>query len=153
MPQAVRRKTKQAEAVSEYLSGRDNFVSAQDLHAELRTQGHSVGLATVYRILQRMAEDGEVDVVRAEDTEALYRKCGTAEEEHHHHMVCRSCGFAAEFEAPDVEKWMEGLAQENGFTNTTHVVEMYGTCRDCAGGSETHSDEQHVPEQPSETQE
>ena len=55
--------------------------------------GTRVGLATVYRNLQAMALDGEVDVIRTPEGEAVYRSCST---DHHHHVVCRSCGLAVE---------------------------------------------------------
>ena len=77
----------------------DDFTSAQDLHARLRTEGHKVGLATVYRALQTLADQGQVDVLRTDDGEAVYRRCSTGA--HHHHLVCRSCGRTVEVEGPD----------------------------------------------------
>ena len=89
----VRRHTRQRAAVVAALGRRGGFVSAQDLHAALRADGDTVGLATVYRSLQALSEDGQVDVRRTADGEALYRRCSTG---HHHHLVCRSCGAAVE---------------------------------------------------------
>ena len=60
------------------LAGVEEFRSAQELHALLRDAGERVGLATVYRTLQAMAADGEVDVLRTADGEAVYRACCTA---------------------------------------------------------------------------
>jgi len=44
--------------------GCDEFRSAQEIHAALGGSGTRVGLATVYRNLQAMVADGEVDVIR-----------------------------------------------------------------------------------------
>ncbi|MDE9367551.1 Fur family transcriptional regulator [Luteipulveratus sp. YIM 133132] len=123
-----RRPTRQRSAVTGLLSELDDFTSAQDLHAQLRSQGDSVGLATVYRTLQSMAADGEVDVLRTDDGEAVYRQCSTG---HHHHLVCRSCGSTVEVEGPAVERWAEAISAEHGFVDVTHTVEIFGTCRDC----------------------
>ena len=68
----------------------------------LGRRGETVGLATVYRTLQRLAEAGEVDMLRTEDGEAIYRRCSDT---HHHHLVCRSCGATVEVEGPAVERW------------------------------------------------
>ena len=61
-----RRLTRQQSAVADALGGVDDFTSAQDLHARLRTDGHKVGLATVYRALQTLADQGQVDVLRTD---------------------------------------------------------------------------------------
>src|SRR5699024_9136283 len=63
----------------------------------MRSTGTPIGLATGYRILQALAEAGEVDVVRTGDGEALYRLCRSTE--HHHHLLCRRCGRAVELDA------------------------------------------------------
>lgn len=83
------RPTKQRLAVLEALGSVDDFRSAQEVHEILSSFGSSVGLATVYRTLQLYADQGDVDVLRREDGEAIYRRCS---ETHHHHLVCRSCG-------------------------------------------------------------
>ena len=122
------RSTRQRTAVARALAETDGFRSAQDLHAALRDE---VGLTTVYRTLQTMAEAGEVDVLRTDDGEAVYRRCATVE--HHHHLVCRSCGATVEVAGPAVEQWADAVAAEHGFTGVSHTLEVFGTCRACAG--------------------
>ncbi|AKU16571.1 Fur family transcriptional regulator [Luteipulveratus mongoliensis] len=124
----TRRPTRQRTAVSGMLSELDDFTSAQDLHARLRSQGDAVGLATVYRTLQTMAADGEVDVLRTDDGEAVYRQCSTG---HHHHLVCRDCGATVEVDGPTVERWAERIGVENGYRDVTHTIELFGTCQAC----------------------
>ena len=68
-------------------------------------EGESVGLSTVYRHLQALADDGLVDVIQTPDGETTYRYCGEAGSGHHHHLVCRACGRAEEIEGPAIEKW------------------------------------------------
>lgn len=124
-----RRSTRQRTAVSQALDSADGFRSAQDLHAELRSRGDAVGLTTVYRTLQAMADAGEVDVLRTDDGESVYRRCGDT---HHHHVVCRSCGRTVEVEGPAVERWAQEVARAHGFTEVSHTVEVFGRCRDCS---------------------
>lgn len=96
----------------------------------LKHRGDSVGLTTVYRTLQSLADAGEVDVLRTTEGEAVYRRCNS--EEHHHHLVCRACGKAVEVEGPAVEKWADAIAAEHGFVDVAHTIEIFGTCGDCA---------------------
>ncbi len=122
------RSTPQRLAVLGALSSVDDFRSAQEVHEILSTSGSSVGLATVYRTLQLYAETGDVDVLRREDGEAIYRRCS---ETHHHHLVCRSCGATVEVEGPAVERWTTTMAAEHGFTDVSHTLEIFGTCATC----------------------
>lgn len=129
-PQAAVRVTRQRRAVQAAMAVQADFVSTQDLHAILRERGESVSLATTYRILQSMSETGEVDVLRSEDGESIYRQC--AAEHHHHHLVCRSCGATVELEAPEIERWTSQTAQRHGFTQADHTIEIVGLCAECS---------------------
>jgi Fur family transcriptional regulator, ferric uptake regulator len=123
------RVTKQRLAVSAALDELPDFVSTQELHRILHERGTSVSLATSYRILQSLADDGLVDVLRNADGEAVYRRCAVTG--HHHHLLCRNCGKAVEVEAPAVEAWAARIAQEHGFTEVEHTVEIFGLCPEC----------------------
>ncbi|WP_462417748.1 Fur family transcriptional regulator [Kytococcus sp. Marseille-QA3725] len=124
------RRTRQQTAVLEALSDRSDFVAAQQLHAAMSQDGQKVALATVYRALQAFDEAGEVDTLLTEAGETLYRACDT--ELHHHHLVCRECGNTVEIDGPAVEQWSEQIAAEHGFSEVTHIVELYGRCASCA---------------------
>jgi Fur family ferric uptake transcriptional regulator len=128
-----RRETRQRTAVREALDDVQKFVSAQQLHARLRAAGHGVGLATVYRALQHLAADGDVDVLRTPDGEATYRRCSSG---HHHHLVCRACRLTVEVDSIAVERWTQRIAEENGFADVEHVVEVLGTCARCAASAD-----------------
>ena len=130
MVTAPRRNTSQRASILEVLAGTDEFVSAQDLHGSLRSAGSSIGLATVYRALSDMATAGEVDTLRNQHGEILYRRCG--ESQHHHHLVCRICGRTEEVTAPGVERWAKAVADEYGFVDINHEIELYGVCAECA---------------------
>ena len=126
---AVReRSTRQFQAVLDELSRSGDFRSAQDIHAAMRASGASVGLATVYRALQSLVESGRADVLRTDAGGSVYRECG---ETHHHHLVCRSCGMTIEVQGPAVERWADRMADQHGFTDVRHTVELFGTCGAC----------------------
>jgi Fur family transcriptional regulator, ferric uptake regulator len=126
-----RRETRQGGVVRDALSRADGFRSAQDIYADLRGAGEAVGLSTVYRHLQTLADAGGVDVIHTPDGETTYRYCGEARSTHHHHIVCRSCGRADEIEGPAVERWAAAVAEERGFSDIEHTVEVFGTCANC----------------------
>ena len=127
-PAPPQRRTRQRAAVNEMLSDLEEFRTAQQIHDELRHKGDSIGLTTVYRTLQAMAEAGEVDAIRTGEGEMAYRRCSTG---HHHHLVCRSCGRTVEVSGPAVERWATIVAEQNGFRDVSHDLEIFGTCSVC----------------------
>jgi Fur family ferric uptake transcriptional regulator len=124
----AQRRTRQRAAVDEILAGRHEFRTAQEIHDDLRHRGDRVGLTTVYRTLQAMTEAGELDAIRNAEGETAYRRCSTG---HHHHLVCRNCGRTVEVSGPAVESWASAVAQQHGFRDVSHDLEIFGTCGDC----------------------
>ncbi|MCZ2814137.1 transcriptional repressor [Modestobacter sp. VKM Ac-2979] len=122
------RNTRQRTAVNAVFDELEGFHSAQEVHARMRASGDSIGLSTVYRAVQALVEDGELDSIRTDAGEAIYRRCSTR---HHHHLVCRACGRTEEVEGPTVERWADRVAAEHGFVDVTHTLEIFGTCAAC----------------------
>jgi Fur family ferric uptake transcriptional regulator len=122
------RNTRQRAAVVAVFDALDGFHSAQEVHARMRAAGDSIGLSTVYRAVQALVDDGELDSIRTDNGEAIYRRCSTT---HHHHLVCRSCGRTVEVEGPTVERWADRVAGEHGFVDVKHTLEIFGTCAAC----------------------
>jgi len=122
------RPTRQRLAVAAALEGFSDFRTAQEVHEALRTAGDNVGLSTVYRALQAMADAGEIDMLRVDGGEAAYRRCSGS---HHHHLVCRQCGATVEVEGPAVETWTRSVAEEHGYRDVSHTLEIFGTCAKC----------------------
>lgn len=127
------RNTKQAAAVEQVLHDADGFRTAQQVFDEVRSRGNGIGLTTVYRHLNLLADNGSADVVHRADGESQYRLCGDPGdahgiEEHHHHVVCRVCGRSVEVSGPEVEAWAERVAREAGYTEVSHTLEVFGRC-------------------------
>ena len=124
-----KRKTWQQAAVRDALDHAAGFVSAQQLHAELREQGSGIGLATVYRALSGLVESHEADTLLSPTGETLFSACEI--EGHHHHLICRSCGRSEEINAQVVEDWSRKVAEEHGFAEPSHEIDIFGLCAQC----------------------
>lgn len=124
----MQRMTRQKAAVRSILDELDGFHSAQHIHELLAAKGDRVGLATVYRNLQQLADSGDVDMLRLGD-ENVYRAC---ERHHHHHILCRECGRTAELEGSEVDDWLRAVTTRHGFTMNDHSLELVGVCTSCA---------------------
>jgi Fur family ferric uptake transcriptional regulator len=125
----TQRNTWQKDAVLHALSEAKGFVSAQQLHQTLKQHGSPIGLATVYRALTALVEAGKADTLLNKEGENLYRDCSQG---HHHHLICKKCGVTVEIEAKQAEAWAAKVAKENGFTEVTHTIDIFGLCKKCS---------------------
>jgi Fur family ferric uptake transcriptional regulator len=124
------RATRQRAEVLEGLEHAPTPLSAQDLFVALRAEGASISLATVYRQLQRLADEGVADRIVRESGELAFRLCGTG---HHHHLVCRECGRTEEVRDCRLDRWAREIAHEHGFRGVEHHADFSGVCAGCAG--------------------
>lgn len=129
-PKVGVRNTRQRTAILELLTELDNFSSAKEIHRALEDRQARVGLTTVYRTLQSLAEVDAVDVLHMASGESLYRACQT--DAHHHHLVCTECGRTEEIDGGPVESWAKQIASQFGFELTGHDAEVFGVCPGCA---------------------
>jgi Fur family ferric uptake transcriptional regulator len=118
------------EAVIRYLSHQQCCLSAQEVLEGLRADGQRVGIASVYRTLDQLAELGLVH--RIDLGEGLTRfEPAQPDGEHHHHLVCRSCGKVDTFDDPALERAISAVAGSHGYALGQHDVVLRGACGDC----------------------
>lgn len=120
------KRTEQRTAIERELRESGQALSAQQLHDRL----DGVGLATIYRNLKRLADDGTADTIRKLNGEISFRICGVG---HHHHLTCSSCGKVVEVRDCALEQWAGKLATAHGFHSVQHETELHGVCGACAG--------------------
>lgn len=125
----MQRKTKQRDAIMAIMADETDFRSAQQVHTALVVAGQTVGLATVYRNLQALTEAGELDSLRSEGGETLYRRC--AKRRHHHHLVCRNCGYTVDIQDDQLEQWIGKIARRYRFSDIEHMADVFGLCESC----------------------
>jgi Fur family ferric uptake transcriptional regulator len=119
------RRTEQRQAIFDALRSSDRAVTAQELHGQLE----GVGLATVYRNLQRLADAGDADTLRRDSGELAFLICGGG---HHHHLSCRECGRVEEVRDCRLDDWAREVAAGHGFAEVEHQAELVGVCAACA---------------------
>lgn len=84
-----------------------------------------LGIATVYRTLKMLLDEGWLVAVELPGEPPRYETAGKG---HHHHFLCESCGGV--FELDGCQPGVERLAKP-GFTVRAHEVVLYGNCADC----------------------
>ena len=119
-------------AVVELLGGESCCLTAQEIFDRSRTAGRPVGIASVYRVLDQLAEMRLVQ--RIELGAGITRfEAVQPDGEHHHHAVCDDCGRVEAFSDKRLELALDQVAGAVGFSVQAHDVVLRGACSDCRG--------------------
>ena len=125
--------TKQYQAVLQCLEARDHeaFTAAQ-LAEDLRLAGHPVGLATVYRQLEKLESTGLVHKVPTEEG-ALYQYCPHQESRQACFLLrCEGCGRILHLDCRHLQALSQHLTQAHGFYMDPRRTVLTGLCQACA---------------------
>jgi Fur family ferric uptake transcriptional regulator len=117
-------------AVIELLGRQDCCLTAQEIFDSLRAEGRTVGLASVYRVLELLSEKGfvqRIDVGAGTTRFEPLHRSG----EHHHHLVCDDCGKVEAFADEELERAMRRVEGRTGYSVAGHDIVLRGACRDC----------------------
>ena len=122
----MERNTRQRSAICEAIAQADRPLLPQEVLDAARKEVPGLGIATVYRNLKVLVEEGELQAVNLPGENARFELLG---HQHHHHFQCRRCQRVF-----DVHACPGDLSQmaPQGFTVEDHDLTLYGRCKDCA---------------------
>ncbi|MDQ2908095.1 MAG: transcriptional repressor [Candidatus Eremiobacteraeota bacterium] len=118
------RNTRQKQAIRDAFVHANRPLSTDEIHLAAQRVSAGLGLATVYRSIRSLLEDGWLSVVDVPGRNPLYEIAGKG---HHHHFSCTECSRVYEF---------EGCATVDaklprGFKTTGHDLTLFGVCASC----------------------
>lgn len=122
------RQTPKQKRILNKLKSLERFVSAQQLHLELRQGDQSIGLATVYRGLDALKRVGLVQMRTLPTGESVY---GSMQQDEHH-LTCVECGRSVPLDDCPVHHLEETLQDSYNFKIYYHTLEFFGVCEQCA---------------------
>ena len=115
-----------------FLDNAGGHVSAEELYAMVKKENPDIGLATVYRTLDLLAEMGILMKMDFGDGKARF-EMSDREVHHHHHLICLNCGKVEEFDLDLLETLEESIENKTGFEIVDHRLKFYGYCGECKG--------------------
>ncbi len=117
-------------AVLDLMSDQDCCASAQEIHESLRAKGRSVGIASVYRVLEVLSDLRLVQRVEVGDGIARFEPV-LPSGDHHHHAICDDCGRVEPFSDRSLESAIEHASTRLGYSVAAHEIVLRGECADC----------------------
>jgi Fur family transcriptional regulator, ferric uptake regulator len=118
------------ERVIELLAREPCALSAVEIEEALRAGGRPTGRASIYRVLELLAEHGLVERVAVGDGQARFERAHPGGD-HHHHLVCAQCGRLVAFDDPGLEHAIDRLSTRLGVRVESHDVLLRGACQRC----------------------
>ena len=114
--------------ISSIINNREHLTPAA-IHELVCREHPGIGLVTIYRTLEVLAELGFICEVHAGGSCRSYLVRRPAE--HHHHLICQDCGKVVDFTYCRLEEMERKLSRETNFTISGHLLEFLGQCREC----------------------
>jgi len=120
----------QREYVLKIMFDNEGHLNAEDILLKIKTTYKvSIGIATVYRILNLLEELHIVKAITISGQDFKVYELNL--KPHHDHMVCIHCNKIVEFYDAELEKIQELVAIDNGFKLQSHTMMLYGICKEC----------------------
>lgn len=117
------RMTGQRKVIAQILDSSKDHPDVEELFARACQQDPKISLATVYRTVKTLEEQGILEKVEFGDGRARYEAAGRA---HHDHLIDVDTGKVIEFVDPDIEALQEKIAAKLGYRLTGHRLELFG---------------------------
>jgi len=124
----MKRNTLQRQIILDTLKALDTHPTAEDLYKEIQKTYPSIGMATVYRNLRQLAENGLIIQIATLDDVARYDGCAHL----HYHFYCKVCGGTFDLEMDLIDGIENGIADKYGFRVDSHDIIFTGACSKCA---------------------
>jgi Fe2+ or Zn2+ uptake regulation protein len=116
-----------AQAVLEIVRSSHSHPTAQEVYETVRNVRPRIGLATVYRVLHQLTEQGYIKEIGPSEEGCRY----DGHVSRHDHAVCTMCGALLDVEVTVPAEALQAAARATGMALSSHEIRLYGLCSSC----------------------
>ncbi|MBN2587711.1 MAG: transcriptional repressor [Candidatus Fermentibacteraceae bacterium] len=120
--------TPQREMVIHIIAHSGRHMSAEEVTEEAKKRSEAINVATVYRTLDLLVENGLASKLDLGDGKTAY---ATGEHGPHIHLVCRQCGCVTEISDGDISVPLRDIEEKYSFDCHPYHFSIHGICRNC----------------------
>ena len=124
--------TPQRREVIRTITSRPDHLTPAAIYQKVHRDHPNIGLATIYRTLEILAELELICELHAGGTCHSYT---ISVPQHHHHLICSNCGKVVDFTSHNLGELEQRLSKESGFRIDGHLLEFTGLCQTCQGAA------------------
>ena len=122
------RLTTQRQIILEELGKVKSHPTANEVYDMVRKRLPRIGLGTVYRNLELMAENGIILKLEVGGTQKRFDACTNL----HYHIRCIACGRVDDIELPVQQEINDMASRNTSYEVLSHHIEFLGTCEQCS---------------------
>jgi Fe2+ or Zn2+ uptake regulation protein len=140
-PAARRHQTRQRAELLACLRRCDSHPTAAELHAALRSGFPRLSLGTVYRNLDVLVQEGEIEAVPCESGTLRYDGNPTP----HHHFTCQACGQIQDISLPAPRALGRQLRERYALEAHRIRIDFIGLCTQCRDAAQPNRQPRRTP--------
>ena len=120
--------TPQRRAVIHVIASSQDHLTPATIYRKVLQDHPNVGLVTIYRTLEILAE---LELICELHAGGICRSYTISTPQHHHHLICSNCGTVIDFTGHDLSELEQSLSEKSGFRIDSHLLEFLGLCQAC----------------------
>ena len=120
--------TPQREMIIQTIAHTSSHMTAEEIFAEVQTRTQALNLATVYRTLDMLVDEGLATHVDLGEGQIVY---ASVRHGPHIHLVCRACGHITDADPQLLAPVEEQLQNKHNFKPDLNHISIFGLCSQC----------------------
>ena len=116
-------------AIIEILMKEPGYLSPEEIWRKMKRQFNRIGLPTVYRNLEELADGNVISKITHPNRQLYYFFCGN--NEHHHHFVCLSCRNVDDINFCAIHELQKEVKKKLNAQVVSHILQVNGLCKEC----------------------
>lgn len=116
-------------AIIEILMKEPGYLSPEEIWRKMKRQFKRIGLPTVYRNLEELADGNIISKITHPNRQLYYFFCGN--NEHHHHFVCLSCRNVDDINFCAIHELQKEVKKKLNAQVVSHILQVNGLCKEC----------------------
>jgi len=120
--------TPQRRAVIRAIASSRDHLTPASIYQRVRQDYPQIGLVTVYRTLELLAE---LKLICELHGSGICHSYTISNPQHHHHLICSNCGTVVDLPGSRLKELEQDLSRETGFRIDDHLLEFIGLCQNC----------------------
>jgi Fe2+ or Zn2+ uptake regulation protein len=116
-------------AIIEILTKATGYMSPEEIWSEMKRRFSRIGLPTVYRNLEELADGNIISKITHPNRQLYYYFCGN--NDHHHHFVCLSCRNVDDISFCAIHELRKEVRKKLNGQVVSHILQVNGLCKEC----------------------